>query len=95
MSKVDAAGIEDSIGVGLDHRTIRVSITFNEVPKENLNKKRRRAVGRGWESTDHKAYKLYVTSRIRQLKGKSFSEWTNAGAEHKCKVIGNDGIRSC
>ena len=64
-------------------------MTFNEVPKENLKKKRRGGVGRGWEPTDHKAYKLHITNRIQQLKGESFSKWTNADAEHKCKIIEN------
>ena len=35
MKKNDAADIEDSIGVGLDHRTIRASMIFADVPKEN------------------------------------------------------------
>ena len=64
MNNVDAADIEGSIGVGLDHRTIRASMIFADVPKENLKKKRRRAVGRDWEPWDHKAYKLEITNRM-------------------------------
>ena len=87
MVKVVAAGVEDSIGVGSDHRTSGTFFIFDNTPAENRRKAKHAYVGKAWAPKDDEAFKLETTSRLRQAITVAPSAWSTKDAEDKCKAI--------
>ena len=60
MNKVTSSGVDDSIGVGSDHRTAKATMLFDNTPSEKHRKKKHKTVATGWAPDFEVAYKLEV-----------------------------------
>ena len=77
----------NEIGVGVDHRTIRMDAEWEIRNSRGSEKKARRRSNQGWAPADADHYKEQVSNDIRKLRGDQTHGWIYMQAEGKCKQI--------